>query len=85
MRHFEQQEGIAFLLLFYSSRDEFYYMPFADLDRAWQRAACGGRKSIPFEEIDKQLRIIPNQHGILLPFLETLQMDLDRRGSEDDR
>ena len=25
MRHFEEQKGIAFLLLFYSSRDEFYY------------------------------------------------------------
>ena len=78
MRSFEKQNGIAFLLIFYSSRDEFYYMPFCDLDRAWQRAQDGGRKSVPFEEIDTTLRIWPNRHGILLPYLDTLQIDLDR-------
>ena len=78
MRHFEEQNGIAFLLLFYSSRDEFYYMPFSDLERAWNRAQEGGRKSVPFDEIDTDLRIIPNQHGILLPFLDALQTDLER-------
>ena len=66
MRSFEKQNGIAFLLIFYSSRDEFYYMPFCDLDRAWQRAQDGGRTSVPFEEIDTTLRIWP------------LQTDLDR-------
>ena len=74
MRHFEEQKGIAFLLLFYSSRDEFYYMPFAN----------GGRKSVPFDEIDTDLRIWPNRHGILLPFLDTLQMDLDRHDRAED-
>ena len=43
--------SLAFLLIFYSERDEFYYMPFCDLDRAWKRAQDNGRKSIPFEEI----------------------------------
>ena len=84
MRHFEEQNGIAFLLLFYSSRDEFYYMPFADLDRAWQRAQNGGRKSVPFDEIDTDLRIWPNRHGILLPFLDTLKMDLERHDWAED-
>ena len=78
MRHFEEQKGIAFLLLFYSSRDEFYYMPFSGLDRAWKRAQDGGRKSIPFDEIDTGLRIWPNRHGILLPYLDAIQADLER-------
>ena len=78
MRQFEQQNGIAFLLIFYSGRDEFYYMPFCDVDRAWQRAQNGGRKSVPFDEIDTRLRIYPNQHGILLPYLDALQIDLER-------
>lgn len=78
MRCFEQQMGLAFLLIFYSSRDEFYYMPFCDLDRAWKRAQDNGRKSIPFDEIDTTLRIWPNRHGILLPYLDTLQIDLER-------
>ena len=78
MRQFEQQNGIAFLLIFYSGRDEFYYMPFCDVERAWQRAQNGGRKSVPFDEIDTRLRIYPNQHGILLPYLDALQIDLER-------
>ncbi len=78
MRAFEGQMGLAFLLIFYSERDEFYYMPFCDLDRAWQRAQDGGRKSIPFDEIDQDFRIWPNHHGVLLPYLDALQIDLDR-------
>ena len=84
MRHFEEQKGLAFLLLFYSSRDEFYYMPFSDLDRAWKRAQDGGRKSVPFEEIDTDLRIWPNRHGILLPYLDALQTDLERHSWADE-
>ena len=84
MRHFEEQKGLAFLLLFYSSRDEFYYMPFSDLDRAWKRAQDGGRKSVPFEEIDTDLRIWPNRHGILLPYLDALQTDLGRHSWADE-
>ncbi len=78
MRTFENQMGIAFLLIFYSARDEFYYMPFCDLDRAWKRAQDGGRKSIPFAEIDTAFQIKQNHHGILLPYLDTLQIDLER-------
>ena len=78
MRDFERQNGIAFLLIFYSHRDEFYYMPFADLERFWDRAQEGGRKSVRFEEIDAQLRIWPNRHGILLPYLDAVAMDLER-------
>ena len=84
MRHFEEQKGLAFLLLFYSSRDEFYYMPFSDLDRAWSRAQEGGRKSVPFEEIDTDYRIWPNRHGILLPYLDALQKDLAQHSWADD-
>jgi recombination protein U len=70
--------GLAFLLIFYSHRDEFYYMPFTDLERFWRRAQEGGRKSVRFEEIDTQLRIWPNRHGILLPYLDAVAMDLER-------
>jgi hypothetical protein len=53
-------------------------MPFSDLDRAWERAQNNGRKSIPFSEIDPTFRIWPNRHGILLPYLDALQLDLER-------
>ena len=77
MRQFEEQNGIAFLLIFYSGRDEFYYMPFRDVERAWERAQNGGRKSIPFEEVDTSFRIFQNTHGILLPYLDMVARDLE--------
>lgn len=79
MEEFERQEGISFLLISYTGRDEFYYLPFRDLKRAWERKEAGGRKSIPFSEIDLSYRIWPNRHGFLLPYLDAIQLDLDRR------
>ena len=82
MRQFEQQGGIAFLLIYYTSRDECYYMPFKDIERAWERAQNGGRKSIPFDEIDTSLRVEQNKHGFLLPYLDMLAVDIERHGLE---
>ena len=39
MREFEQQGGIAFLLISYTALNEMYYLPFRDLERFWTRAA----------------------------------------------
>ena len=43
MREFEQQEGISFLLIYFSGRNEFYYLTFRDLWWFWERAQKGGR------------------------------------------
>ena len=42
MKEFELQDGISFIILYFSSRDEFYYMPFSDIITFWERAANGG-------------------------------------------
>lgn len=78
MRQFEKQNGIAFFLIYYSSKELFYYIPFEMLDFFWQRAKNGGRKSFRFEELNPDY-ILPKKQGILVPFLDTLQKDLDDR------
>ncbi|MBQ8638074.1 MAG: Holliday junction resolvase RecU [Lachnospiraceae bacterium] len=78
MERMEKQNGIAFILLYYSHRDEAYYLPFRDVLFFWQRAEKGGRKSFTYEEVDKTLQI-RIKNGIYLHFLEQLQMDLLRR------
>ncbi len=78
MRQFENQSGIAFFLIYYSSKDLFYYIPFEMLDFFWQRAKEGGRKSFRFEELNPDY-ILPKKHGILVPYLDALQKDLDDR------
>ena len=78
MQRFEKQGGISFLIIMYTHRNEIYYVPFDHVLSFWNRAKEGGRKSFRFEEIDQSFMIRQN-HGVLVPYLETLQMDLDRR------
>ncbi|MBQ8118404.1 MAG: Holliday junction resolvase RecU [Lachnospiraceae bacterium] len=78
MRAFEKQGGIAFFLIFYSHKDEFYYLPFEMLDFFWQRARDGGRKSFRYEELNPAY-FLPKQHGVLVPYLEALKKDLEDR------
>lgn len=78
MRQFEKQEGVAFFLIFYSSKDLFYYIPFEMLDFFWQRAKEGGRKSFRFDELNPAY-ILPKKQGVLVPYLEALQKDLEDR------
>ena len=66
MERFEQQGGVAFFLIYYTHKDQLYYLPFADLLRFWQRARDGGRKSFRYEELDTQF-FLPKKHGILVP------------------
>lgn len=72
MQNFEKQNGIAFIIIYYSQRDEFYYVPFIDIMKFLERGQNGGRKSFTYEEIDKDYRI-KSSKGILVHYLETLQ------------
>lgn len=78
MEQFERQQGVAFFLIYYTHKNEIYYLPFRDLKVFWDRAQNGGRKSFRFEEID-QSYLLPKKHGILVPYLDMLQHDLEER------
>ena len=78
MSDYEKQDGVAFLLISFTSRDLFYYLPFRDLARFWQRMEEGGKKSFQFDELDPQF-VLPAHPGILVPYLDTLQRDLSLR------
>lgn len=78
MEEFEQQGGISFIILYYSHLNETYYIPFRDIKKFYDRSASGGRASFKIDEIDKSYRI--NSRGNFpVHYLETLQMDLDKR------
>ncbi len=78
MRKFESQGGIAFFLIYYTHRELMYYLPFEMLDYFWQRAKEGGRKSFRYEELNPEY-ILPHKHGVLVPYLDALQKDLEDR------
>jgi len=78
MRKFEAQGGISFFLIFYSHKDLFYYLPYEMMRFFWDRAKEGGRKSFRFEELNPGY-VLPKKHGILVPYLDMLQKDLEDR------
>jgi recombination protein U len=78
MGNFEKQEGISFIILYFSSKDEFYYIPFCDIMRFWVRGENGGRKSFTYDEIDKSYQI-HSVKGVVVHYLETLQKDISAR------
>ncbi len=51
MEKYEKQQGISFLIIYYSQKETLYYMRFEELLKFWKRAQSGGRKSIRFEEL----------------------------------
>ena len=78
MSDFEKQQGISFIILYFSSRDEFYYVPFCDIINFWNRGKNGGRKSFTYDEINKDYRLNAAP-GALIHYLEGIQRDLNER------
>lgn len=78
MGEFEKQRGIAFFLIYYSHKDIFYYLPYEMLRFFWDRAKEGGRKSFRYDELNPEY-VLPKKHGILVPYLDMIQKDLEDR------
>lgn len=78
MEQFEKQDGIAFILISFTHRDIFYYLRFCELMQFVTRAREGGRKSFRFDELDRGF-FLPEISGILVPYLQMLQKDLNMR------
>ena len=78
MREFEKQGGVAFFLIFFSKDDLFYYLPLRELLVFWDRREAGGRKSFRREELDEEF-YLKRKSGFLIPYLEGLNLDLQKR------
>lgn len=78
MEDFEKQGGVSFFIIYYSKRDEIFYLPFEDMKRFWDRKEQGGRKSFRYEELNQEF-LLPRNQGILVPYLDGLKKDLLNR------
>lgn len=79
MRDFDKQDGIAFFLIYYTSRDIMYYMSIRELNTFWDRMEKGGRKSFHFNELNKKY-FMKHRGGQMVPYLDMIQLDLNERG-----
>lgn len=78
MKNMENQQGISFLLIYFTRKDLIYYMRFQELVRFWNRMEEGGRKSIRFDELEERF-FLPKVPGVFVPYLEGIQKDLEER------
>lgn len=81
MEDFEAQDGVAFMVIYFSDTDEYYYAPFKEIKKYWDRAVHGGRKSIKREEFFEGY-YLDVTGKTTVPYLEGLEKDLESR---DDR
>ena len=78
MTEFERQDGLAFILIFFTTRDQFYYLRFNELMTYYERAQNGGRKSFRYDELNPDF-FLENIPGILVPYLNMIQKDINYR------
>ncbi len=78
MQQFEAQDGVAFILIYFTHREEFYYLTLQSMLTFWNRAQDGGRKSFCYDELDREFFLAP-EPGVFVPYLSALQLDLQSR------
>ena len=75
---YEEQGGISFLLIYFTSRHVCYYMSFQEMMKYWNRAKEGGVKHFKYEELDIGF-FVPLKQGMILHYLECLQKVLEQK------
>lgn len=80
MENFEKQNGISFLLIYFTHREEYYYLTYRQIMSFWERMQNGGRKSFRYDELDPRF-FFSRKGNLLVPFLDPLQIDLSIRDS----
>ena len=77
VQEFENQGGIAFLIIFFKSLDKIIYVPLKDLKLFFDRMNSGGKKSFKFDELNEEY-IIPKKGDIIVHYLESLSLYLSK-------
>ena len=79
MEKFEKQGGISFLLIYFTARGEYYYLPFRILKQYVQRMEEGHAKNFKYDELDPKY-FIQSEGGALVHYLEAINTDLKEHG-----
>ena len=75
MENFEKQEGIAFLIILFTHRNEFYYMRYSEIKGYVDRVKDGHAKNFRYDELSKDW-FIKGKNGAMVHYLECLSRDL---------
>ncbi len=72
LKSWAEKGAVAFLIVYFSKYDKYYYLPFATLKWAMERAESGGRKSIAYDEFEKMGQEVKSKDGYTLHYLEAI-------------
>lgn len=78
MEEFEKQNGISFLIIMFTAKNEFYYMRFSELKKYLDRVKDGHAKNFKYAELDPKY-FIKSESGAPIHYLRGLQIDLQER------
>ena len=76
MADFERQQGISFLIIMFTGRNEFYYMRFSELKMYLDRV--NDAKNFKYDELNREY-FIKSESGAPVHYLKGLQLDLKER------
>ena len=79
MERFEKQNGISFLLIDFTARNEFYYLPFRVLKSYVDRVERGEHaKNFKYSELDPKY-FLKREGGAMVHYLEGFSLDLQEQ------
>ncbi|MGN0394937.1 MAG: Holliday junction resolvase RecU [Coprococcus sp.] len=78
MHEFEEQQGISFLIIYFTDRNSFYYMRFSELKKYVDRMKEGHPHNFKYDELDSRY-FLTGKNGALVHYLEGIQLDLSER------
>ncbi|MBR1507400.1 MAG: Holliday junction resolvase RecU [Eubacterium sp.] len=81
MTDYEKQGGIAFLIIMFTTRNDFYYMRYSELKIYIDRISEGHPKNFKYAELDDDF-FLKGRGGALVPYLEGLSLDLNERDGD---
>lgn len=78
MKEFEEQGGISFLIIYFTERNDLYYMPFRELKLYVERVNKGHAKNFKYSELDDDF-FLKSEGGALVHYLKGIEKDLNER------
>lgn len=78
MEEFEQQGGVAFILILFTDRNDMYYLRFRELKTYFDRIKTGHAKNFKYIELEDDYFFKSNGPAIV-PYLEGINRDISER------
>lgn len=73
LKQWKNNGGISFLLIDFAKKQEVYFLTLSELEKWWNEAEKGGRKSIPYEWFVENCDLVKSKNGILLDYLGVIK------------